>query len=160
MLMARSGHKGISRIDHKKRNTHGWYVRVTFQGTTHSKLFSDSVHGGEEKALQRAIRYRNKLEREVGRPRTDRTVVSKVARSNTGIQGVNRIWKGTGEAYEVTWSPEPNVIQRTSISIRKHGEEEALKKAIALRRKVEKKIYGVALTYPEPPKQPKKRTKL
>jgi hypothetical protein len=110
MLMARSGHKGISRIDHKKRNTHGWYVRVTFQGTTHSKLFSDSVHGGEEKALQRAIRYRNKLEREVGRPRTDRTVVSKVARSNTGIQGVNRIWKGTGEAYEVTWSPEPNVI--------------------------------------------------
>jgi hypothetical protein len=107
MLMARSGHKGISRIDHKKRNTHGWYVRVTFQGTTHSKLFSDSVHGGEEKALQRAIRYRNKLEREVGRPRTDRTVVSKVARSNTGIQGVNRIWKGTGEAYEVTWSPSP-----------------------------------------------------
>jgi hypothetical protein len=59
MLMARSGHKGISRIDHKKRNTHGWYVRVTFQGKTHAKLFSDSVHGGEEKALQRAIRYRN-----------------------------------------------------------------------------------------------------
>jgi hypothetical protein len=77
MLMARSGHKGISRIDHKKRNTHGWYVRVTFQGKTHAKLFSDSVHGGEEKALQRAIRYRNKLEKEVGRPRTDRTVVSK-----------------------------------------------------------------------------------
>jgi hypothetical protein len=60
----------------------------------------------------------------------------------------------------VTWSPEPNVIQRTSISIRKHGEEEALKKAIALRRKVEKKLYGAPLTYPEPPKQPKKRTKL
>lgn len=151
MLMARSGFKGVSRIDSEKRNTHGWYCRVTYQGRMYAKFFSDSVHGGEEKALRKAVRHRNKVEREVGRPRTDRTVVSKASRNSTGVQGVTRVWKGAGEAFEITWSPEPNVLQRTSVSITKYGEEEAFKRACAIRRRQEKKVYGSALVHPVEP---------
>jgi hypothetical protein len=39
--MATSGYKSISRLDHPKKRTHGWYVRVVFQGEIHAHFFSD-----------------------------------------------------------------------------------------------------------------------
>lgn len=47
-----------------------------------------------------------------------------------------------GEQYEVTWSPEPNILRNTAFSIEKYGEEVAFQKAVALRQKIEKKFYG------------------
>src|SRR5687768_14368326 len=70
-----SGHKGISRVDYLKRNSHGWYVRVPWKGEIHGKFFSDSANGGRETALAKAVRYRNRLEKELGKPRTDRIVM-------------------------------------------------------------------------------------
>lgn len=47
----------IARIDTTKN--HGW--RVTFtRPRLHTKLFSDSVHGGSRKALTKARRYRDR----------------------------------------------------------------------------------------------------
>ena len=69
--MAKSGHKGISRIDCPENKTVGWYVRVRLGNVTKSKFISDHKNSGKEEALKRAIVCRNQLEQELGKPRTD-----------------------------------------------------------------------------------------
>ena len=123
MVAPSSGYKGISRIDNPKRNSHGWYVRVRFKGENYSKFFSDSVHGGTDRALHKAVRYSNKLELDIGKPRTDRTLIVTPTCNDTGVIGVKRAMKDSSPVYDVTWSPESNIIQRTTVSIRKYGEE-------------------------------------
>jgi hypothetical protein len=145
-MVGSSGHKGISRIDSAKNNTHGWYVRVQYRGETHAKFFSDSAHGGQKKALAKAVRHRNDIEKELGKPRTDRTITVGSARNNSGVQGIKRINKGNGHAYEVTWSPVPGVIQRTTVSIKKFGENEAFRRAIRIRQQKERLYFGGLIT--------------
>ncbi len=149
--MAKSGHKSISRIDTPSKRTHGWYVRVYFNRTMHSKFFSDSLYGDSEAALEEAIRYRDEVERKVGKPRTDRHVVTASPRNQSGVIGVQRKIKRSRsrhgkmtecEVYEVTWNPEPNVIRRTSVSIDRYGEEEAFRRACTIRREKEREMYG------------------
>lgn len=140
-----SGHKGISRVDHAKRNTHGWLVRVAWRGEMHVKFYSDGAHGGKDAALTKSILYRNRLEKQLGKPRTDRTVMVHHERSETGVLGVHRVLKEGAPVYEVTWSPEPNIVRRTSVSIRKYGEDEAFRRARDIRRKKEKEVFGTML---------------
>ncbi|HEX8833555.1 MAG TPA: hypothetical protein VF719_05110 [Abditibacteriaceae bacterium] len=148
----KSGYKGISRIDSPKNKTYGWYARVTSRGTTYSRFFSDSAHGGEEKALKKAVKARNEMEREVGKPRTDRVIMPPRATHTTGVTGVNRIAKGPMGSFEVTWSPEPNVIRRTTISIQKYGEAGAFQKAVRLRQQKERAVFGTVIRKLEPTK--------
>ncbi|HEX8551664.1 MAG TPA: hypothetical protein VF681_08935 [Abditibacteriaceae bacterium] len=147
--MGASGYKGISRVDNPKRNTYGWSVRVTKDGKTLCRFLSDSVHGGEQQALRKAVRARNALEREVGRPRTDRVIMppraKKTAGNSTGVVGVNRISVGAQGSFEVTWAPEPGKLARTKISIAKYGEEEALRRAMRLRRRKERALFGTVI---------------
>ncbi len=151
--MATSGHKSVSRID--SRNTHGWYVRVKFNRQNHTKFFTDNVHGGKDSALDAAVRWRNQKERELGKPRTDRIVIASFPGNNTGYTGVIRTKQWTGardkngnplpnyaDIYSVTWSPEPGFVRRTSFSVGKYGEEGARRRAIELRKRMERQIYG------------------
>jgi hypothetical protein len=149
--MSKSGHKGISRIDQPERKTHGWYVRVRFNGTQRAKFFSDESHGGREEALEKAVRYRNRTEQDLGKPRTDRLVIASNPRNRSGIMGVQRKTKivktPTGEraiknVYEVSWNPEPGRLCRTWVSIDEYGEEAALRKACAIRREKEREMFG------------------
>lgn len=50
---------GISRIDHPRKRTYGWYVR-TYNGseTRVSRFFSDMKYGGRAAALGAALTYR------------------------------------------------------------------------------------------------------
>lgn len=157
---ASSGHKGISRIDHQEKHTHGWYVRVCYDRRMHSKFFSDALHGGTQKALDTAVAYRNQLEADLGKPRTDRIVVVSNARNRTGIIGVQRIQKpGTadpdrplkGVAFEVTWSPEANLLRKMSFSVEKFGEEEAFRLAVEFRQAREMEMFGKVLQTEIPP---------
>lgn len=136
----KTGVKGISRIDSNR--THGWYVRVIYKGCYYSRFFSDGKWGGREKAFKEAIKFRNQTEKELGKPRTDRVVVTRSSRNKTGIIGVVRLRKDGHDVYEVNWTPKPGVLKRTSISIEKHGEEKAFKLAVALRKRKEREIYG------------------
>lgn len=172
-MLPSSGHKSISRISSEKNNTFGWYVRVVYGGEMHAKFFADAKYGTPEKALAQAIRHRNRVEREIGKPRTDRSVVaakttsaasttssrtgisrtgvsrtgvSRTGISRTGVAGVQRITKGGHEAFQVTWSPAPNVVSRTSVSITKYGEAEAFQRAVRLREKKERALYGKTVT--------------
>jgi hypothetical protein len=149
--MSKTGYKGISRIDQEKKKTYGWFVRISCNGTKKSKFFSDQSYGNKEAALQEAIKYRDQMEKELGKPRTDRTVVTQSPRNRTGIIGVQRkskTVKGTNgekvskEYFEVSWSPWPGRLCRTWISIDKYGEKGALLKACALRREKEREMYG------------------
>ncbi len=152
--MADSGYKSVSRIDIPKKKTHGWYVRVWFKGKMHSKFFSDKVYDSSEEALQAAVEYRDELEQQVGKPRTDRVVVTNSPRNRTGVVGVRRMFKRTGayiqpssdprysEVFEVTWQHAPNKVRNTSFSIEKYGEKEAFRRACELRKKKEREIYG------------------
>ncbi len=144
--------KSITRMNYKKAK--GWYVRIKFRGKEHRKFFAFQRWGSEDEALEAAIEWRDEKELELGKPRTDRMVV--VRRDNkTGVTGVQRARQHTGatypdgtkkpnysDVYVVSWCPEPGVRRNTSFSIPKYGEEEARRKAIALRRKKEIELYG------------------
>ena len=152
MVRAQSGHKGISRIEQEARNTYGWYVRVSFNNQKRVKFFSDAAYGGKEKALEHAVQYRNKAEKELGKPRTDRLVIARNPRNTSGVMGVQRKTKvvvtENGEkrtvknVYEVTWNPEPGRLCRTWVSIDEYGEEAAFRKACAIRREKEREMFG------------------
>lgn len=155
-MAASSGYKNISRVDYAKKHTHGWYVRITLALKQYSKYFGDETHGGREKALEKAVRYRDALERKLGKPRTERAVIANSTRSSTGVIGVHRRWKSArtrkgeitySDVFEVTWSATPGVVSRTSISVEKHGEKEAFRRACAIRRKKEREMYGSPIAH-------------
>lgn len=144
-------YKCISRIDSENKNTYGWYVRVRLNGQNISKFFSDGVWGGKEKALEEAIKHRDKVEKEIGKPQTKRTVVTCGAKNNTGVVGVRLrtdVYKRAdgGERvrlyYEVSWNPSPKKLCRTRVSIDQYGQKQALLKACAIRRQKEEEMYG------------------
>jgi hypothetical protein len=149
--MAKSGHKGISRIDCPERKTVGWYVRVRLKNITKSKFISDSKHGGKERGLRAAVECRNQLEKELGKPRTDWVIVGENPRNTTGVVGVRRGFKKyTGkdgkvylnEVYQVSWHAGRVKKGQTSVSIRKYGEAGAFRRACAIRRQKEQEMYG------------------
>lgn len=129
--------KGISRIDYPGSGT-GWFARVTFEGKTHSRYFADASHGGTDKALDKAVRWRNVKEKELGKPRTDRHLAAGGGRSSTGVPGVYR----AKNSFVVAWSPKPGDLVREFVSIREFGEQKALERAVALRRQREREVYG------------------
>lgn len=150
-------HKHISRIDSEAKNMHGWYVRVSNKGKiVEPKFFSDKVYGGTDTALQEAVDYRNNLEIRLGKPRTDRVIVSNNPFNQSHILGVRKIRKPTGskdsngtpkytDAFEVTWNPAPNKVKRTTVSINVHGEEGAFRRACEIRMQKEIEIYGAPI---------------
>ena len=151
MAKSKSGHKGVSRIDCPERKTVGWYVRVRLNKVTKSKFISDKANGGKEAALEKAVECRNQLEKELGKPRTDWVVVGDNPRNNSGVVGVRRAikkYKGKdgkiylNEVYQVSWHAGRITKGQTSVSINKYGEQEAFRRACAIRRQKELEMYG------------------
>lgn len=149
--MAISGHKGVSRIDQVSKNHHGWYVRVRYNGTTVSKFFRDGLYGNRDKALKAAVAFRNETEKELGKPRTDRTILPMTTRNTSGVVGVRRRVRGrkpvNGEQsfaayYEACWSPRPGKLQRKLFSVDQLGERGAFLAACAFRREREREMLG------------------
>ena len=146
--------KSISRIDQEERKTHGFFVRVCYNKKIYSKFFSDKRCGGRHKALMKAQAWRNDTERKLGKPRTDRVIVAREDTTSVrrALVSRGRKAKSKGLVYEVTYSPEPNKICRTSFSIKKYGEEGAKKMAMDFRQKMEREMYGKIIG-----EKPKKR---
>jgi hypothetical protein len=134
--------KGVTRIDDPGRHGVGWYARVVFRGKTHSKYFADGAHRGTAAAFQKALAWRNAKEKELGKPRTDRLLPSTSTRSRTGVSGVYQ----SKQSFVVAWSPATGKIRREFVSIRKYGRREALRRAIELRRRRERSVYGKAVS--------------
>ena len=147
-----SGYKNITRIDQHEKKMHGWYVRINFKDKNHPKFFNDKFHDGKDAALKAAVAWRDDKCREIGRPITERRVVSRHPKNKTGVIGIRRYNKKTGtnkdgkpyysDVYEVTWCPEPNTVKRIDFSVAMWGEKGAFEKALELRRQHERLVYG------------------
>ena len=127
-------HKDISRIDHPAKRTFGYYVRVRHLGKIHSKFFADKKNGGKSKSLKAAIFWRNETEIRLGKPRSDRNVVT-VSNKLTGVVGV--ILNDVLNRYEVSWVKPDGKQSKTSVSISKHGRKTAFEKACKIREEKE-----------------------
>ena len=127
-------HKDIARIDQVSKKTYGWYVRVRFNGKIHSKLFSDLMHGGRTASLLAAIAWRDATEKEIGKPRTNRSIVT-ASTKNAGVVGVRLNEKLN--KYEVSWVTLHGKHGKTSVSISKHGKEKAFQIACEKRKEKE-----------------------
>lgn len=132
--------KDIARIDQESKRTHGWYVRVRFQGTTHSKFFSDKKCGGRYSSLLAAIAWRDSTEKKLGKIRTNKHLVT-VSNSGTGVVGVRL--NDRFNRYEVSWVTIEGKHGKTSVSIRKHGREGAFVKACSIRQEKERARLGL-----------------
>jgi hypothetical protein len=142
-------YKNISRIDSK--NTHGWYVRIYLNGGVFtSKLFSDRIYGGKEKALKNAILYRdhNQMVADVKRENTRRRrkpVFDRPSKNNkSGIVGVNevrtKIRNRPVHYVQATWSEDFKPKSKKFYITKFRSREEALNAAIKLRKSKEKEI--------------------
>lgn len=133
-------HKDVARIDQESKRTHGWYVRVRFQGKTHAKFFSDGKHGGRYSSLLAALAWRDQTEISLGKIRTDKHIVT-VSNTKTGVVGVRHNEKLN--RYEVSWVNQQGKQGKTSISIRKHGQEKAFELACQIRQEKESERLGL-----------------
>ena len=145
----------IVRMDYER--TRGWVVRVP---DTKPKYFADLKLGGQKKARAAAVAYRNKMYARRfgrGRPRTARRFHSYDPRTRTGIVGVQynervREYRGvkvdssyTDRYYVAAWCPALGSPSRHKrFSINKYGRKEALRLAAAYRKKMVKKLLGMA----------------
>lgn len=128
----------ITRMDHG--NTHGWWVRVYKDSKpVESKLFSDGVHGGKNKAKLKAQEHRDKVVkknkvvpvhlRKTGEHSVDR-------RSTSGMVGVTLSVAEKAGSLRVHWSArfmEKGRQRNVSFSVRKYGYEGAYRKALRVR---------------------------
>lgn len=130
-------HKNITRIDHPKRNTYGYFVRIRWKNERRSKFFSDNVHGDRLGALFAAIEWRDQTEKELGKPRTERLVIG-TPHTTSGIVGVRQVRENQTDYYEATWTTHVGKLNRTKYSINKHGPKKALRLAIKARERGEK----------------------
>ena len=131
-------HKNLTRFDHPKKNTFGYFVRIQWKGEKHHKFFSDRVYGDRLGALTAALEWRDATERMLSKPRTDRQVVGFSSRNKSGVVGVRRMLKAGRDVYEATWMDERGRVGRTSFSIARHGEKRAFRLAVRARQLHEK----------------------
>ncbi|MHB1015344.1 MAG: AP2 domain-containing protein [Desulfurivibrionaceae bacterium] len=124
-------HKDVARIDQEDKRTHGWYVRVRFQGTTHSKFFSDGKCGGRYSSLLAALTWRDTMEKKIGKIRTDKHLVT-VSNTTTGVVGVR--FNERLNRYEVSWVNRVGKQGKTSVSVNKNGKEKAFRIACEIRK--------------------------
>ncbi len=128
----------ITRMDHG--NTHGWWVRVYKDSKpVESKLFSDGVHGGKNKAKIMAQEHRDKVVKKhkivpVHLRKTHEHSVDR--RSTSGMVGVTLSVANKTGSLRVHWSArfmEKGRQRNVSFSVRKYGYEGAYRKALRVR---------------------------
>jgi AP2 domain len=149
-------YKNITRIDHPAKRTHGYNVRVSWQGQKYGKFFSDQKHGDGLAALDAAIAWRDQTERKIGKPRTEHQVVGWHSRNNTGVVGVRRRMRGKVEVFEATWIAREDgkrFRRTTCFSIARHGKKRAYKLALRARQRGERVRWGVPRVRREPVRQ-------
>lgn len=124
----------------------GWHVRVRHANV--SKFFSDNSFGGKRASFAAAKEYYEGL----GVPerlRKWRWYASPTVRNKTGTSGVCRVVRSVKVAdgtirewatYHASVYVAPYTKEEKTFSVQKYGEEEALKKAVAFRKKWTKKI--------------------
>jgi hypothetical protein len=141
-------YKSITRLDYPHKHLFGWLVRVVYNGQMVRKYFMDREYNSPEAALEAALDFRNETERDLGKRRSERPVITQTSSQRPGIVGVHRTQRRTRsdrgnvrDVYEVTWTEPSGKIGRTCVSIRKYGEEGAFRRACEIRQAKERQYY-------------------
>ncbi len=126
--------RGIYRVNYPSHK--GYRAYMKFKDTEYQKVFS--LGDGEQKALDRAKRWREEKLREIQNSPEANNPLKKVMSNNTsGISGVRR----GKTAWSATWRENNKQFHR-SFAVGKHGEDEAFKLACKTRAEVEERLYG------------------
>lgn len=135
---------GIYRLDLPGKNMDGWNVQVSRNRRVFQKYFANLAHGGEQKALQAAIRYRARILRE--HHAMTRAEYAAILRKNntSGVPGVYRTpVKGRKAQWIAFWVPESGGATRSAkFSVARHGEARAKALALAARREALAQMSG------------------
>lgn len=129
---------GIARIELAAVGSYGWQVRMQFRGQKFSRFFADRMHGGEERALIAARKWRDEQWLVLGMINSPRTCETS-SRNASGVVGVSRVVvrSSSGVEYhfwQATWCPSPGQRQSIKFSIKKYGDQMAYRLAIEARR--------------------------
>ncbi len=137
--------KGISRIDSK--STHGWFVRTYRYGKVNSKMYSDGVHGGRQKALTAARKYLKEYVLNNPPPLAFARMREYPPSNNTsGVVGVSETF-GRGRngqilpCFSASWRPRKNLPRTKSFYFSQYGSREAaFEAAVEFRKEKEEEI--------------------
>lgn len=125
-------HKSVTRVERPERKMHGFHVRIAWQGKHYQKWFGDERHGDRLGALAAAIAWRDATERELGKPRSERMIVTR-SRSPSGHVGVARVTLRGQAYYRALWRDADGQMRRRFFNIARLGERRALRAAIRAR---------------------------
>lgn len=116
-----------------RSHTHGWQVRVSFNGRRRTKFFADQKHGGRDEALAKAIEHRDELlaEREAMRAEGPSERRAQ-ARSTSGVAGVRLAYKSDTPYIEANWVGEEGRAV-SSFSVERWGLRKAVWQACKAR---------------------------
>jgi hypothetical protein len=137
--MARTRHKGITRVEFPDKHMVGYYVRVAWGGKHRAKFVSDTRYGDRLAALDAAIQLRDQFERELGKPRTEHLIAAPTEENVSRNTGIRRIKEGHTWYWVATYSPEPGRRRTTRYSETKHGPRKAEQLARRFRREGERR---------------------
>lgn len=130
----------ISRVDQRRRNQHGWLVRVMRNKFMHQKFFSDSVFGNKLSSLLAAQKYRDDLLRRYPKPERGNMFNRKSSRNTSGHAGLSRTGSYKNGRYYQVWqaswvTPDgKKVTRKFGFSEMGRNEREAKRLAIRARR--------------------------
>ena len=128
-------YKSITKLNNGSR---GYYVRVFFKKKIHKPMyFGVKTYGGWKKALDAAIKYRNKIEKEIGKVRTNHQVAS-INWSGTGCLGVRKAKRVGPPVFEATLFVNKKRYYK-AFPASKYGEKKAFQMAVKKRKEFEKK---------------------
>ena len=127
----------ISRIDQPDKHNHGYYVRLTRNGKTKYKFFSDKSNGGKRAALKAAKLHEAELLDLAAK--TAKPAKPKLSKRNTsGLLGVSRgAWVENGKKavyWQAAWVDAEGIRKSRKFAVKKYGEEKALRLAKKARR--------------------------
>lgn len=127
---------GISRIDQPEKHNHGYYVRLTRNGKTQSKFFSDKSSGGKRAARRAAKEHEAELLEQAALLKKKRPKPS--ARNTSGKVGVSLTSYGSGpdasQYWQAAWVDNKGRRRSAKYSVKKYGEEKAKRLAMRARR--------------------------
>lgn len=133
--MSNTGHKNISRYKGGKKKGPGLQVSVQWRNEIRRQSFPDKDFDSPAGTLLAALEWRDETEDELGKPRTERRILSDL--------GVYRSKDYYGaESWIAQWSPALGLTERKYYSIKKYGDVQAQFLALAKRIEMEKKYYG------------------
>jgi len=133
--MSNTGHKNISRHKGGKKKGAGLQVCVQWRKEIRRQGFPDSNYDSQAATLLAALEWRDEAEIELGKPRTERRILSG--------PGVYRSKDFYGNEYWVAqWSPAQGLSKKKCYSIKKYRELEARLLAQVKRCEMERKHYG------------------